>query len=448
MKKKLTFWEAASIMSMLFGLFFGAGNLIFPAYLGQLAGRNVWKAVAGFSVTGVGLPLLAVAALAITESSGVLMLSKRVGRKFAYLFTCGLYLTIGPFFACPRCVTVPFEVGVRRMLPAGFDERLALFLFSLLFLVLILWFSLRPGNILTWIGKILNPIFFVVLGILVFSALLRPAGTISQYEPLMAYKSGAVIQGILDGYNTMDALAGLAFGIIVVDVVKKQGIREPKYVALNTIMAGLTSCLLMAVIYVLVALMGAGTRGYAELAENGGTVLADAAAHYFPSFGSVLLTLIVSFACLKTAIGLVTSCSTCFQEMFPGKLRYNQWAVLFSVITASIANVGLSSIIKVTIPVLMMLYPLSITLIIIAFGGTWLEKRPRVVHCLMGATFLSAIFDFIKAMPSEWIAATHAEPLIEFLKSYLPFFKLGFGWVCPTILGFLVGLLLSSKKTA
>ena len=118
MKTKLTWGETLSITSMLFGLFFGAGNLIFPAYLGQEAGSNIYPALLGFLITGVGMPMMTVAALGITGSDGLLDLSQKAGRHFGYIFTCALYLTIGPFFASPRCVTVPFEIGAKALLPA------------------------------------------------------------------------------------------------------------------------------------------------------------------------------------------------------------------------------------------------------------------------------------------------------------------------------------------
>ena len=205
--KKLSFKEIITVASMLFGMFFGAGNLIFPAYMGQMAGRNMWQASAGFLITGVGMPLLGVAALGISQENGLLGLSSRVGKRFGLFFTCALYLTIGPFFAIPRCATVSYTVGIERMLP-GTDQRLVLAVFSLLFFGAVLFFSLRPGEILTWIGKVLNPLFLVFLGILIIRALASPLGTISEISPSGAYLSGAFSTGLLEGYNTMDALAG------------------------------------------------------------------------------------------------------------------------------------------------------------------------------------------------------------------------------------------------
>ena len=166
--KKLTFRETIFVASMLFGMFFGAGNLIFPVSMGQMAGRNMWQAAAGFLVTGVGLPLLSVAALGISRENGLQGLASRVGKKFGIFFTCALYLTIGPFFATPRCASVSFTVGIERILPAnavsGSGYMLWQAAFSFLFFAVVLFFSLRPGEIMTWIGKVLNPVFLVMLG--------------------------------------------------------------------------------------------------------------------------------------------------------------------------------------------------------------------------------------------------------------------------------------------
>ncbi len=153
MKKNLTLRESISIASMLFGMFFGAGNLIFPAIMGQLAGWNVWIAFIGMFITGVGLPLLGVAALGISRSDGLQALSSQVGKKYSYFFTCLLYLTIGPFFAIPRCATVPFTIGVTPLM-GGQSSPLALAIFTTVFFALVLIFSLYPGRIMTWIGRI------------------------------------------------------------------------------------------------------------------------------------------------------------------------------------------------------------------------------------------------------------------------------------------------------
>ena len=259
--KKLTFKEILAVSSMLFGMFFGAGNLIFPASMGQMAGRNIWLACIGFLITGVGLPLLGVAALGISREKGLLELSSRAGRRYGLFFTCALYLTIGPFFAIPRCATVAYTVGMERLLP-GTSQNVGLAVFSMIFFIAVLFFSLRPGEILTWVGKVLNPLFLIFLAILILRALSAPMGNISEIEPAGSYISDAFSTGLLEGYNTMDALAGLAFGIVVVEAIRRLGVREPEGVAKSTVQAGIFSSLLMALIYVLVTVAGAQSRGY------------------------------------------------------------------------------------------------------------------------------------------------------------------------------------------
>lgn len=447
MKTTLTYGETLSITSMLFGLFFGAGNLIFPAFMGQEAGSNVWYALIGFLITGVGMPMLAVAALGITGSSGLLNLSQRVGRRFGLLFTCALYLTIGPFFASPRCVTVPFEIGAKALLPSGVNEQLALLLFSLLFVTAALWFSLRPGKILVWTGKILTPLFLVVLGILLAAALTDPAAaSIASFPPAPAYANTPILQGFLDGYNTMDTLAGLAFGIIVVDVIRKLGIEESGAVARNTVKAGIFSCLLMGMIYVLVAMAGADSRGYAALSGNGGAVLASISSYYFSDAGAALLAFIVLLACLKTVIGLITSCSEAFVKMFPGKFSYNQLAVTFAVVTFLIANIGLSAIIQFSIPVLMMLYPIAILLTLTSLIGHLCGLDRLLIRSIMTAVVLSSVFDFLKALPPVWLTAIGLDGFILQLTGFLPFFAQGFGWICPSLLGLAVGIVLKYSR--
>ncbi len=446
MKTKLTLGELITITSMLFGLFFGAGNLIFPAYLGQQAGENIVPALAGFLVTAVGMPLLAVISLGLTGSNGLLELSQKVGNKFAYVFTTALYLAIGPFFAAPRCLTVPFEIGIKPLLSENVNQQAALLIFTGFIYVLLLCFALRPGKILVWIGKFLNPVFIIVLGMLLATALLRPEGSISAYEANGVYAHAAGLQGILDGYNTMDTLAGLAFGIIVVDVIKNQGIKSPENIASNTVKAGIFSCGFMGVIYFLVALVGAESRAYMPLHDNGGAILADISAHYFPGFGSILLAVIVFFACLKTAVGLMTSCATTFAEIFPDKLSYKKWAVIFCTLTFFISNVGLTSIIKISMPVLMMLYPIAITLTLLALFGKLFNYNRTIITSVMTMTVISSFFDLLKALPAEWTAAVGADRILSVCEHFLPLFSYGFGWVVPTVIGLFIGILSAAFK--
>ena len=443
--KKLTLRQLLAVASMLFGLFFGAGNLIFPASMGQLAGRNLWLAAAGFLVTGVGLPLLGVAALGISRAEGLLGLSSRVSRGYGLFFTCLLYLTIGPFFAIPRCATVSYTVGIQRMLPET-GQTLALAVFSLVFFAAVLFFSLRPGEILTWVGKVLNPLFLAFLAVLVLRALTAPLGAVSAIEPSGSYAGAALSTGLLEGYNTMDALASLAFGIVVVNAIRGLGVEEPGQVARSTVLAGVFSSLLMALIYLLVTVVGAQSRGAFPAAANGGGALAQITEHYFGAAGALILAATVTIACLKTAVGLITSCSETFVELFPKGPGYRVWAVIFCVVSFLIANLGLNAILNYSTPVLMFLYPLSIVLILLTLGGRLFGNHPTVLRWTIGCTAVAALADLLRTLPEGTRAVLHLEGVVTLAESWLPLCKAGFGWLVPAVVGLVIGLVLRRAR--
>ena len=295
MDRKLSLKEYIILASMLFGLFFGAGNLIFPVSMGQQAGANLWPAIVGFCLTGVGLPLLGIAAMGISRSEGLFDTCSRVGRPYSYFFTCLLYLSIGPLFAIPRTATVSFSVGILPLIPAE-SSKLVLCVFSALFFAAVLFFSLRPSGIMTWIGKILNPLFLLFLGILTVTALANPMGDPAVCEPTGNYAEMSFFQGFLEGYNTLDALASLAFGIVLINAIRNLGIREPKTISGITLKSGVLSTVLMAAIYCVLTLVGAQSRAVYGISADGGEALFLIGSHYFGTFGGVLLGITVTFA--------------------------------------------------------------------------------------------------------------------------------------------------------
>lgn len=441
MKTKLTKKEYILIATMLFGMFFGAGNLIFPAYMGQMAGHQVWKAIAGFIITGVGIPLLGVASIGISRSDGLIGLSRKVGRPYSVFFTCALYLTIGPFFAIPRCATVPFTVIMTDLRSQG-EHPFALALFSLLFFAIVLGLSLKPGKILTYVGKILTPVFLLFLAVLIITALFSPMLPIADAVPMGSYADNAFFTGFLEGYNTMDALASLAFGIIVVNTIRSLGVEQPQHIASCTVKAGVFSCLIMAVIYLAVTIAGTQSQGADVACTNGGEVLGLIAHSYFGRVGTLILAITVTLACLKTSVGLVTSCAEAFVSLFPKGPSYRVWAILFSVGSFLIANLGLNSIIAYSLPVLMFLYPLVITLILLGLFGSRFGHSKIVYGTVTGFALAAALFDFFKALPASVISALHLDTVISFAGKILPFYSLGLGWICPALLGLVIGLVL------
>ncbi len=451
MKERLSFRQTIAVASMLFGLFFGAGNLIFPVHMGQLAGTNSYIAGLGFIVTAVGLPLIGVAAFGISRSDDLLAMSSRVGKGYGVFFTCALYLTIGPLFAIPRCAATSFTIGVEPMLSESASVTTLLAVFSVVFFALVLFFSLRPSKILTWVGRIINPLFLVFLAVLVVAALVNPIAPVSATAPEGAYATSAFSAGFLDGYNTMDALASLAFGVIVVSVIRDLGIKHDAAVAGNTVRAGIFSCVFMGLIYFAMTVVGAQSRGLFPVSANGGIALADIAGHYFGTAGQIILAVTVTLACLKTAIGLVTSCAEIFRVIFPKSMSYKAWAIVFSIVSLFITNVGLTMIIGYSVPVLMFLYPLTITLMLLSLFGHFFAYDKRVYVSVTAFTLAAAVLDLLAALPEGARTFLHLDGFVAFCKESLPLFSNGLFWLIPAAVGAVLGFILRAagkKQTA
>ena len=444
MTKKLTFKESMFIGSMLFGLFFGAGNLIFPVHVGQESGSAVFWANLGFLVTGIGLPFLGVIAIGVSKTSGVYELAERIGKKYALVFTVLLYLVIGPFFALPRLATTSFEIGLAPFIQAK-QQHVFLVIFSILFFFTAWWLSRRPTKILDYVGKFLNPAFLILLGILLVLAFIHPLGAIDQATVQPSYQEHAFFTGFTQGYNTLDALAALAFGILIVTTIRNMGVTKPSEIAKDTIKSGAISIVLMGIIYTLLAYVGTMSLGGFALSSNGGIALAQIADHYLGTYGSILLALIVILACLKTGIGLITAFAETFTDLFP-KRNYIVFVTLASALACLVATVGLTNIIQISLPVLMFIYPLAMTLILLVLVGPLFKQRPAVYRMTTYFTLIASILDGLNACPDGIKQTSFVKTLLDFATNYLPFFKLGMGWIVPALIGLVIGLIWSMVK--
>jgi len=421
---------------MLFALFFGAGNLIFPAALGQNAGTNVWPAAAGFLITGVGLPFLGILAMGVSGSRNLQELAGRIHPIYAVIFTSALYLTIGPFFAAPRTGAVAYDIGIAPHLGDGY-QQIGLLLFTLFFFGATLWLSLNPAKIVTRVGKILAPGIFILLLILLAMVVIKPMGAME--APQEAYVSGAFMTGFTEGYNTMDALASLVFGIIVINAIRALGITSTRGVLSATIKSGLVATILLAVIYVGIAYLGSTSTELFGLFDNGGPVLSSAAAYYFGQLGTVMLSIVIFLACLTTSIGLMTACGEYFNTLIP-KVSYKLFVTIFTTFCFVVANFGLSNIIMYSIPVLMLLYPLAIVLILLTFISRLFNHAQIVYVAATLVTLLISVIDGLKTFCELFEIDYFAWmlPIISFYERTLPLYSDGLGWLIPVLVVILI----------
>lgn len=432
MKEKLSLSSYFLVGFMLFALFFGAGNLIFPATLGQNAGTNIWPAIIGFLITGIGLPFLGILAMGFSGSRNLQELASRIHPLYAVIFTSLLYLTIGPFFAAPRTGAVAYNVGIAPYVGEGFGQ-VGLFLFTLLFFAITLWLSLNPAKIVDRIGKLMAPGIVILLVVLLTMVIIKPMGIME--APQEVYTSGAFMKGFTEGYNTMDALASLVFGIIVINAIRSMGVKTKRGVLQATAKAGAVAIALLGIIYVGIAYLGATSTEAFGLFETGGPVLSSAASYYFGTAGTIMLTIIITLACLTTSIGLIIACGEYFHTLFP-KVSYKKFVLFFSTLTFTIANFGLENIINYSIPVLMFLYPLAIVLMLLTFLSPLINHSRVVYISATVVTFMISVIDGVKNFCElfgigyfGWL-----EPIVSFYKQSLPLYSEGLGWLLPVLI--------------
>ena len=427
-----------SIGLMLFALFFGAGNLIFPAFLGQNAGSNLSVAMIGFIIMGVGLPLLGVLVMGYSGAQDLLDLSSRAGKGFGITFTTLLYLTIGPFFAIPRTGTTTFELGLSSFI-APENTVIAQAIFLAIFMGITLWLSLTPNKLVDRIGTIITPVLLVSMIILIIASLLNPMG--SAQAPTEAYSTNslAFTNGLMEGYNTMDALASLVFGIIVINSVKLYGAKTEKQIFSNTTKAAVIAALLLALVYVFISNIGTTSVSVLGLQKTGAGVLTGATTFYFGNVGKILLFVIVFLACLTTSVGLVTACATYFVRLYD-KISYKTYVVGLSLFSFAVGNYGLAAIIQGAVPVLVLLYPLTMVLILLGFANNLFGGK-KVVYA--STALVTGAYSLYTTIASTFKLSVPA--VDNFLVKVLPI-QGDFSWINFAVLVFILGLVLSLVK--
>ncbi|SDC33359.1 branched-chain amino acid:cation transporter, LIVCS family [Terribacillus halophilus] len=418
---------------MLFALFFGAGNLIFPPMLGQQAGENIWIANAGFLVTGVGLPLIAIIAFVFSGEKDLVSLSSRVHPVFGIVYAVILYLAIGPFFAIPRAGNVSYEIGLKPFLPADAGP-VPLILFTVIFFAITCLLSLNPSKIIDVIGKFLTPIKLTFIGLLVIVAIAFPIGKFQ--SPQSEYTTDAFFKGFQEGYLTLDVLVACVFGIIIVNALKDKGITNKGSIMKVCLLATGLAAVVLVVIYTALSFMGASSVSELGYLSNGAEILADVSDHYFGRWGMVFLGLMITVACLTTSVGLITSCSTFFHELMP-RISYKTFAIVLSIFSAVIANIGLTELISISVPVLMAIYPITISLVFLTFLHPLFSGKREVYIGSLVLTFCVSIFDGFNEAGLKITAVN------DLFHKVLPFYEVGLGWIVPSLVGGLLGLLVS-----
>ncbi|MBW6408668.1 branched-chain amino acid transport system II carrier protein [Clostridium weizhouense] len=433
--KNLSKKDLGLISLMLFSLFFGAGNLIFPPFLGQSAGGATWVAMLGFFITAVGFPVLGV--ITVAKSGGLKNLANKVNPIFAIVFTVLIYLSIGPCLGIPRAGSLPFEMAVAPFLPEGLISiTLARFIYTLVFFSVAYWLCLTPSKLVDRMGKFLTPTLLTLISIVFIAAVFKPLGGYGAASG--EYLSSPFVKGFLEGYLTMDTIAALNFGIVIAFAIKSKGISEEKVVISTSIKAGVIAGGLLIVIYSMLGHLGATSGGRFGGTENGAQTLTNVMTYLFGKPGVILLALIFTVACLTTCVGLITSCSEYFTTL-TSKINYKTWVRILSISSMVLANMGLTKILSVSVPVLNAIYPIAIILIVLGVTEN-IFNGSKIVYC--SAILFTGVVSVVDALSQ---AGINLEFIVKVF-SNLPLYSKGLGWVVPAILGIVLGIIVKFIK--
>ncbi len=413
---------------MLFSLFFGAGNLIFPPFLGQSAGKHTLAAMLGFLITAVILPVLGV--VTVAKFDGLDKLGQNVGKKFGIAFTVLIYLSIGPGLGIPRAASVPFEMAFAPYLSESDNVAFWMLLYSLIFFLIALWLCLNPSKLVNRIGQYLTPSLLILLVVLFVGFLFRGEVDISDAQD-SSYAAAPFLKGFGEGYNTMDAIAALNFGLVIASTLRSFGINDENDLLKHTVRSGVFAGIILSVVYVMLAYMGMCSSGVYSLPENGAQTLRAIVYGVFGAPGAVLLAAIFTLACLTTCIGLISSVSLYFSTLFP-KISYRRFVLIITGFSFVVCNFGLTAILSISVPVLNAIYPISIVLILLGLThGLW--KNNRFVYPLVvgGCGVISLAY------------VANIAVLSDILGECLPLYSLGYGWVSVSAVMLVIGILLN-----
>ncbi|OCH32500.1 branched-chain amino acid transport system II carrier protein [Aliivibrio fischeri] len=407
---------------MTFALFLGAGNLIYPPLMAQQAGENWLVAIAGFLLTAVGLPAFTLVVLGRLSSADKLtaLLPKWMDRSFWFL----VLTTLGPAFVLPRAVTVAYEMGVKP-----FYSGNGLMVFSALFCALTLWLALKPGKLVDYIGKVMTPALIAMLAVLVIAALVNPLGEPSQ--AIEVYQQAPTVNGLIQGYMTLDAIAAVAFGWVIIQTIRSKGIEDKKAISYYTIRIAVIYSVLMSLCYLAMGYLGSTSSEIAPSATNGGEILTRYAAGEFGMLGQILLAAITLMACLTTTIGLTNANSEYYKNTYGVTFKVS--ATVIMVLTAIISNFGLETIIEVSLPAILILCPIAISLIIamVLISEKSESNTPTISMSHTVVVCIAALFGTIDALH---ILGKLPEGITVFCEQWLPLFSSHTSWLLPVFI--------------
>jgi branched-chain amino acid:cation transporter, LIVCS family len=407
-----------------FSMFFGAGNLIFPPYIGVTSGSKWIVSFLGFIFSDVGLILLSIGAIATAGSFKSIL--EKAGNKFGLILEIIIMLCLGPILIVPRTAATTFEMSIKPLLSSVNPV-----LFSIIFFSIVLILTIRPTKVMDILGKFLTPILLIALAALIIKGIISPIGNLN----INIESSNLFMTGLTQGYQTMDPLGTGGITALMISSFLSKGYNKKETMGL-TIKSAIIAGIALSLVYGGLTYLGATASTIYNLNIPQTTLLINITNTLLGNIGTIILSIVVAFACLTTAIGLTSVTSKYFEDVTNKKLKYNYIVIFICVFSAIISNFGVDKIISISAPILTIIYPVSIVLILMNYFRK-IFTRIEIYKGAAYATLLSSLFTVVDSLGVS-ISFVHKLPLASF----------GFNWVLPAVFGGFIGLICSyrSKK--
>ena len=409
----------------LFAIFFGAGNLIFPPYLGVITGDGWLATMVGFLLADPVIPILTVIVTAAAGGKAV-DIGKRVGDKFAKILTLAAIICIGPAFAIPRTAATTYEVGFQSFFP-----NLPIWVVTIVFFAITFALSFKESNVVNIIGKYITPALLVFLFIVIVKAIISPIG-----KPVdVPVESGYFVKGFYEGYQTLDAFASPLFtGIVVADLMRKGYGKQSRKDRLSFIISvGIVASIFLSLVYGGLTYLGASGSSIFTADDSRVEILVSLVYMTLGNFGKFALSVCVTLACLTTAIGLTSSAGNFIEELTHGKVKYIYTVIVVTIISFLLSSLGVDAIINLAVPVLTIGYPIIIALVFYMIFDKKVPYNMAYILMVIGVTIVAVIEIFGKQLGLG--------ALVEIIKS-LPLAQFGFTWFIPSLVCFVIGWIL------
>lgn len=414
--KKLNKKDFLQISFMVFGMFFGAGNLIFTPLIGKESGISFYLSILGFSLSAVLIPIIAI--IEVSKFDSIENILEKIGKKFSVIFLSMLYITIGPLVAIPRAASTSYSIIFENFS----DITIIRVIYSIIFFGIIYVLCLTPNHLVNKLGKYLTPILFTLILVIFFGTVIK--GVSNFTLPTEKYMKLPLLQGFLDGYSTLDALTAILFGLVIQINLRYKGLNDDKSIREYTVKSSILAGLALFAIYFIIAFLGSSTARMFPYTKNGAEILSSITYYVFGKFGFVLLAIVFTIACSSICISLLT-CISEFYYKNNNKISYRKWLLLWTFISMLLSISGLNNILSFTMPLLLLMNPITIWIIFLTvtdkiFGGDVLIYKYT--------TYTVTIFSLLSILPKIRVDLK----LVNVILSYIPFSKYEFAWFIPT----------------